>query len=250
MAHSRENGSELPSGYLTPNIHGDNPSQLRNYFVLATNGDMRQAHNHQHFIRLEHFFVLMLLIIIPRLSFANWRTYTTANKLLSNNIQALAYRVDPLDFPPCDRDKTDSCPSIPGLWVGTDRGVMYLNGRSSAPFVDKLPSPNVHALLFEPEPSGRLWIATDEGVISFDDKRTPEDSLDDDWSKPYVNDHQVFALTRTTDGRVWAGTDNGLVVIEPTANQSQPYLPGTKITALPRCPIQVENCQIGKDDEL
>lgn len=29
------------------------------------------------------------------------RTYTTADGLSSNNIQALAYKEDPLDFPPC-----------------------------------------------------------------------------------------------------------------------------------------------------
>lgn len=37
---------------------------------------------------------------MPPAPVTNWRTYTTADSLLSNNIQALAYREDPRRLAP------------------------------------------------------------------------------------------------------------------------------------------------------
>ncbi len=128
-----------------------------------------------HLCRLTLILLLLgFLLLPPDPGLAYWRTYTQADKLPSANIQALAYRDDPLDFPPCDPASSATCPSVPGLWVGTDNGVTYLNGRVAASFFT---GRQVHDLLFEP--NGRLWIATATGLLWFDDARTPTDPRDD-----------------------------------------------------------------------
>ncbi|MEZ4730255.1 MAG: two-component regulator propeller domain-containing protein [Caldilineaceae bacterium] len=203
-------------------------------------------------------FILFLFTLLPAptahaAGSGNWRTYTTADGLLSNNIQALAYREDPLDFPPCDRTTRTDCPAIPGLWLGTDQGLTYLNGRDNVAFnnpqFDKIPNPDIRDLLFDTD--RHLWIATAGGLVMFDDNSTPIDKSDDRWSQTYLAGREVLALTQTADGRIWAGTDSGLVELDPQSQQEYTHLSTIRVTALPTCPLVLGNrCQITTDDHF
>jgi len=200
-------------------------------------------------------FVLLAALLIPRPAQAagsgNWRTYTTDDGLLSNNIQALAYRADPLDFPPCNPPTCTTPPTIPGLWVGTDKGLTYLNGRDHVNFVDRLPAPDVRALLFDT--TGKLWIATAAGLTRLADPGTPQDSNDDQWlGQVALPGLTVRTLTQTAAGQVWAGTDTGLYKLDATSGATgYTYLTDQKITALPKCPLALAaTCQVGGDGQL
>ena len=72
-------------------------------------------------IRILPFCLCLTLLLPAHPAHAQTRrTYTTADGLPSNNIQALAYQEDPLDFPPCNPPECTDPPVIPGLWVGTE----------------------------------------------------------------------------------------------------------------------------------
>jgi ligand-binding sensor domain-containing protein len=199
--------------------------------------------------RIDNRKASIVATVLPQLTVSGrWRTFTTADGLLSSNIQALAYREDPLDFPFCDRQGS-TCPVIPGLWVGTDRGLTYLNGRDHAKFVDSRPNTNVdtRSLLFA---DGKLWIATAGGLTWLDDKGTPQDSTDDEWGPTYLSNQPILALTQS-DRQIWAGTATGLVRINPISMQTGPLLTTGPVTAITRCAAALgDACDVIFDHHL
>ena len=121
-------------------------------------------------------FVLgLLLTLVPLAGHASpggWRSYRSVDEIPLKNFHALAYREDPLDFPPCQPSADVDCPVVPGLWIGTPEGLFYTNGRSEESFADRLPARHVRALMVGRD--GRLWIGTENGLTWLDDKRRPE----------------------------------------------------------------------------
>ncbi len=57
--------------------------------------------------------MLGFLLLPPDPGLAYWRTYTQADKLPLADIQALAYRDDPLDFPLATRRAARRAPACP-----------------------------------------------------------------------------------------------------------------------------------------
>ncbi len=207
-------------------------------------------------VRLLLLFALIAPLLRPATADATgsgfWRTYTTREGLLSNNVQALAYREDPMYLPPCGPQTRSDCQRIPGLWVGTDQGLTYLNGREYEKFGGLTDSDDVRSLLFEP--GGRLWIGTAAGLTWLDDGRTPTQKRDDTWlpeAETFLRERQILALARTPDGVLWVGTDEGLFALTAAGEEVRRLLPGRAITALPHCPFALgEDCRIDRNETL
>ncbi len=143
------------------------------------------------------------------------------------------------------------------LWIGTARGLHLFDGRvrkSHHPpaAVEKsemneaqtritywqertydrnsgLKSDNVTALCGDGDEG--LWVGTDQGLSRF---------TGDEWvlleEQPAVGRGQITALLRAPDGSVWAGTSDGLWLIDPEGKTTrfgrEQGLPGSVITAL------------------
>jgi len=135
-----------------------------------------------------------------------WRHYNTSNSdLPSNNVQAIAYTED-----------VNVDVAIPGLWVGTDAGLSYTNGRDWIDYTaadSDLPDGDVRAFL-NGHKAGELWIGTDGGVARLDYAGTPRDREDDTWKVFTAADGlpsgDVLSLALGPADQVWVGTVEGL----------------------------------------
>jgi len=136
-----------------------------------------------------------------------WRHYNTTNsRLPSNNVQAIAYTQD---------QSVDV--ATPGLWIGTDAGLSYTNGHDWESYTtanSDLPGNDVRAVVHGRQP-GELWIATNAGVARLDYAGTPRDKKDDTRqvftvATDRLNSDDVLSLALDREGRVWAGTTQGL----------------------------------------
>jgi len=135
-----------------------------------------------------------------------WRHYNTANSdLSSNNICAVAYTEDPV----VDID-------VPGLWIGTDEGLSYTNGRDWVNYTvanSDIPTNTVQAIIHG-QRTGELWIATASGVARLDYGSTPRDRGDDAWEVFTPADGlpaaDALSLALGREGELWAGTAGGV----------------------------------------
>ena len=135
-----------------------------------------------------------------------WRHYNTSNsEILSNNVQAIAYTED-----------VNVDVAIPGLWIGTDVGVSYTNGRDWVGYTasnSELPSDDVRSIT-NGHNAGELWIGTAAGVARLDYAGTPRDHQDDTWEIFTAADglpgDEVLSLALGQDDEVWVGTAEGL----------------------------------------
>ncbi len=174
-----------------------------------------------HLMRRLNIIVLILLFwtgaaIVPNLALARasrptgpgyWRHYNTSNsELLSNTIQALVYTED-----------IALGETVPGLWIGTDKGLDYTDGRDWQAYTaasSDLPSDDVRAIVPGVNP-GELWIATAAGVARLNYAGTPLDRGDDTWKVFTAADGPpqgvVLCLALGSNGEVWAGTTMGLL---------------------------------------
>jgi ligand-binding sensor domain-containing protein len=159
----------------------------------------------------------------------NWLHYNTSNSdLLSNEIQAIAYTED------VNTDET-----IPGLWIGTDAGLNYINHRGWVDYTaadSVLPGNNVQIILSGHEP-GELWIGTDAGAARLDYAGTPWDHRDDTWEIFTAADglpgDEVLSLALGQAGQVWVGTAEGLACYDgATWRTYTDGLPGFEIRDL------------------
>jgi signal transduction histidine kinase/ligand-binding sensor domain-containing protein/DNA-binding response OmpR family regulator len=66
--------------------------------------------------------------------------------------------------------------------------------------------------------SGRLWLATDNGIIIHDPERDTTSFLRSDDGLP---SEQVTSLIEDEEGKIWAGTRNGLSCITPIAKNGE-----------------------------
>lgn len=158
----------------------------------------------------------------------NWQTFTTANGLPSDNVQTLTL-------------------ANGVLWAGTNKGLAYYqDGRWHTVLVDDMraltsgpdgtlwffnaaglfrmmagdqfptpvPLPAISQVYDQLANEAGLWLATDGGVYFL-----PEGAaLAESWQTFPTADEQLMgeatALAQTADGRVWAGTDEGLWRLE------------------------------------
>ena len=138
----------------------------------------------------------------------NWKTYTTANKLAHNTVNAIAHEKGPYG------DE---------LWVGTDGGVSvigvkvdavsfatpYTTSNSKYPGMisDKITSAAVDSQHVR-------WFGSDKGLMRFDGKWTSYTTADTTAAKLPDNRVNALAYEETKYGpEVWAGTGNGITVL-------------------------------------
>ena len=95
------------------------------------------------------------------------------------------------------------------LWIGSERGLFRFDGVNfeeySPPPGVNLPSHSIYALLATPE--GGLWIAFEPNGLGFYKDR----SLTVFTRSEQLPDSPVHCFARDSDGRIWAGTETGLV---------------------------------------
>ncbi|MDP2364282.1 MAG: two-component regulator propeller domain-containing protein, partial [Ignavibacteria bacterium] len=124
------------------------------------------------------------------------------------------------------------------LWINSYAGLIRLdiNHGKISRFTSDQNNPNsllsdqINAII--KDRSNVLWIATNEGVSYFSSKTTKfNNSLNDHYR--YLNDGKIFkknirAISKTADGRLWFGTDQGLFYTYHTNNNiSINKLPGS-----------------------
>ena len=183
----------------------------------------------------------------------SWRTLTTADGLPSGRVRAITQTADGSlwfgtdaglarrspDGVCCDEWTTeDGLPSgdihavaagahpppgrrAPGVWVGTAKGLAYLDGRRAV--IDSpVPGANIQALAVTPE--GDLVASVAGGGVW---RRGQADG----WQalgKGALVGEGPLALWAAEDGRIWAGTSNGLVYYKDRAWQRHPLLEDDK----------------------
>ncbi len=114
------------------------------------------------------------------------------------------------------------------IWVGTQNGLNRLepDGKGFTRFFhDSGPGPRISdnwVFTVHRGPSGTLWFGTVGGGI---DRWDPADQRFENFSiaklvggDPEFDD--VFAIHERSDGRIWAGTRRGLVVLEPAGRKA------------------------------
>ena len=89
-----------------------------------------------------------------------------------------------------------------------------------------MPSNNIRDVISDSK--GKLWIATDIGLCSFDYKTEEFTNYN---KEPYDNnsliDDETFCLLKDSSGLIWVGTYRGISVFSPNSNfyhyKSNPY---------------------------
>jgi signal transduction histidine kinase/ligand-binding sensor domain-containing protein len=98
------------------------------------------------------------------------------------------------------------------LWIGSERGLFHFDGVRFEEYKPqggvKLPSYSIFALM--PTPDGGLWIALSPNGLGF----LKNGSLTVFTRKDELPDSPVHCFARDHEGRVWAGTEAGLVLRE------------------------------------
>jgi len=98
------------------------------------------------------------------------------------------------------------------LWIGSERGLFRFDGLRFEPYEPpagvNLPSHNIYSLMATPD--GGLWISFNPSGIGF---------LKDGQIRIYARPEelprsQVYCFARDLDGRIWAGTHTGLVLLD------------------------------------
>ena len=95
------------------------------------------------------------------------------------------------------------------LWIGSERGLFRFDGvhfeEYSPPSGVNLPSHSIYSLMATPD--GGLWIAFEPNGLGF----YKDGSLTVFTRREQLPDSPVHCFARDSDGRIWAGTETGLV---------------------------------------
>jgi diguanylate cyclase (GGDEF)-like protein len=115
------------------------------------------------------------------------------------------------------------------LWVGTQDGLVRLDGYSSKRFVanskgeNSLVSNFVLALAFE-QSQKRLWIGTSRGLSIYDlDSEKFQNYVPESTSQQSLSNAIVQSIFIDGKGRVWIGTKNGLNRYQPDSQSFKSY---------------------------
>ena len=101
------------------------------------------------------------------------------------------------------------------LWIGTQDGLVRLDGYTSRRFVASSKSENtlvgnyVYTLAFE-KATSRLWIGTSNGLSVYDLKSETFTNYRHNRNPKSLSDSIVQTIFIDIEGRVWLGTKNGL----------------------------------------
>ncbi len=158
---------------------------------------------------------------LTRFDGREFRTYTVPDGLPTETINCLLV------------DKEDV------VWVGTPNGAARFDGRTFTTFRrsrERLPSNDVRKILRDR--NGRLWFATGGGVSRYDGLAWSTLSEAD------IGSYDTWTVDEAKDGKIWIGTDKGLVRYQPIQERpapprivvlaDQPYTDLEKVPPLPK----------------
>ncbi len=142
---------------------------------------------------------------LSRLKGSAWKTYTTADKLAHNTVNAFAHEIGPYGEE---------------IWVGTDGGVSVIGVTPDAvtfatPYTTtntKYPGMISDKIFAAAVDSQHVrWFGTDKGLMSFDGAKWKSYTTVDNLADNHVN---AIAYEETSYGpEIWVGTNNGISVI-------------------------------------
>jgi sugar lactone lactonase YvrE len=117
-----------------------------------------------------------------------WTTYTTADGLTDDRVNALALDAEGR------------------VWIGTERGLsIWEDERSIAPEDVAAPLSNQRVTALLADTQGRIWVGTEEGLMVFNGERWRTIAADE----MGLPEARVRALTTGPEGAVWVGTRAG-----------------------------------------
>ncbi|MCX6028211.1 MAG: hypothetical protein NT169_02770 [Chloroflexi bacterium] len=105
----------------------------------------------------------------------------------------------------------------PGIWVGTAQGLIYLDGERQ---VRNSPLADATVLAMTAGTDGAILVATSTTGVWERNRNGAWQALDGTWPAAA----EIFTLWAEKDGRVWAGTQNGLFFYEAGIWQQFPLL--------------------------
>ena len=117
------------------------------------------------------------------------------------------------------------------IWVGTLGGGLNLFDPGTGGFTTykEFPSNVIHGI--EEEPSGRLWLSTNHGLVRFDPGTVAVESFDLSNGLQGLQFHPGASL-RTQSGRLLFGSIDGFYDFVPEAIQPDTYAPPVVLTSL------------------
>ncbi|MBW2465138.1 MAG: hypothetical protein JRH11_26045 [Deltaproteobacteria bacterium] len=98
------------------------------------------------------------------------------------------------------------------LWIATDRGLFFHDGRRFIPVEDRAAPGRVHVTSLDVDPNGALWVTSSRMLSRFRGGRWQ--SWSGDPTFPVVHLH---AVTTDRQGHVWVGSLHGLYRFDPRA---------------------------------
>lgn len=158
------------------------------------------------------FFSFQIIAQVKNTPYYNFKTFTTNDGLVSNNVNCVL--VDSKSF----------------LWVGTDRGAQRFNGSAFQTFRHvndnraSIINDNVYCILEDRQHD--IWFGTTQGISRFSYKNgrfyNYELATNKKLSEKIVD---VYWLFQDSQQRLWAGSRTGLFLLDTISNQFKNHPP-------------------------
>ena len=115
------------------------------------------------------------------------------------------------------------------IWIGTESGLNRYNGISFEIFRHKANDPNSLAFDFVSalycDRKGRLWVGTQQKGLDLFDPTTGsfKHFMNDVFRGPFQSTSVIACITEDSTGKLWIGTQHGLIVFDPTIQSFTRY---------------------------
>ena len=149
------------------------------------------------FLRLlAGFGVLLLVPVVLAAERLPVRTYTTADGLAGDGIQAI--RQDSRGF----------------LWVGTSTGLSRFDGAAWTSYGARHGLPHVSVTVLLEGRDGTLWVGTSDGLARLRRRSGPGEGLFEIFRTEDREARSIRSLAEDRRGNLWVGTNRGLLVFQ------------------------------------
>ena len=119
-----------------------------------------------------------------------WKTDSSANILLGNNISLLEFSIDG------------------NLWATSENGVFFR--------VNEKWTEVEHAINFVTDGNGEIWIGTDEGILNKYNRKEKILQYNEKFWDRYIS-----STAFDNDGKVWVGTSVGVFIYDPSQSETE-----------------------------
>ncbi len=121
------------------------------------------------------------------------------------------------------------------LWIGTEEGLFFLEEKTHkfiSPFSEKDLLWRTQVFDVTGDENGHLWLSTSKGLwrYNIEEKESWQFRREDGIHSDQFS--VLFAHIRATDGKIWLGSNQGLVVFHPDSIRPNPFGPTIKIKEL------------------